>query len=298
MKRLLYLLLGFGMLIGCSLYSNDYFAKGSNDDEIIIAQTVNYEYQTSYDFATMSLEEIIMDIMGTFNLNESNFSIFYENTVTKESYTYNDETLMVGASTVKVAVNMMFYDANYAIDETSLLYSYDDYEDGGGYTSSMYAPGDYAPLSYLMEQSIVYSDNTAINIMIDELGFDYVRDALASYTSETYPDEFYYENLISNEILHEVLTQLYEHEDLYGDVLHHMQSATPNRYMKSSLQDVVIAHKYGEYGTYQHDFGIVYAEEPFYLGILTNGMQDGEGFIAYVTQVLYEYQMYHTTNHI
>lgn len=289
------------MLAGCSLYGRTYVTSEADSMDVYetsFIYTEEIEYLTSYDYGTMSLEDIMNDIMETYGLNEDNFSLFYENTITKETYTYQEDSLMLGASTVKVAVNMMFYDLGYDIDHTYLLYDGSDFEEGGGYTTFLYSPGDYIPLSYLMEQSIVFSDNTAINIMIDELGFTNVRNQLAAYSNTLYPDEFYYENLIDATILHNVISQLYENSEEYGDLVEHMLEAMPGRYIESMLSDVDVAHKYGEYGTYLHDFGIVYAQQPFYLGILTNGVTNAEEVIGYISRVLYEYQSYHLANNI
>lgn len=254
MKRYLCIILCAFLFAGCS------FKKGTNNineeyayDAMVLTQDVESPYDDE------GLVELMEGLMKTYGLNEQNFSISYENLVTHQTYTFNDTSLMVGASTVKVPINMMYIDYAYAIEETYLEYGVQDYEEGGGFTAVNYMVGDLIPLSYLMDQSIVYSDNTAINIMLNSIGFDAFREYYANYTDEVYDDSFYYQNLTSASLLHEVTTRLYEQSYQYNDILNNMLEAMPNRYMKKLLDGVEIAHKYGEYDTYEHDFGIVYA---------------------------------------
>lgn len=280
------------LLSGCTLYGKEPVIEESHYEEEYVMQDTTV-YQTAYDFENMTLSDIVQEVMEEYHLNEQNFAMFYENSVTHEYYGFNEDSLMIGASTIKVLVNKMFYDFNYDIDETYLIYRYEDYEAGAGNTAIDYMAGDYIPLSYLMKESLVNSDNTAINIMIDELGFYTVREALAAYSDVDYDTYFYADNLISAQLLHGVIQDIYEHSDEYEDIIKYMKEAMPDRYMKTYVDEVSIAHKYGEFGTVQHDFGIVYTNQPIFVGILTDNCSDGEEVIAYLTRVLYEYAAYH-----
>lgn len=281
MKRIIYVLIFACVVTGCSLQKDTASAVNfimlSQDNEVVNTNT--------------KLLELMNELMETYNLNEDNFAISYENLVTNETYEFNADTLMVGASTVKVPINMMYYDFAFDVNETSLLYEEQDYEEGGGSTSINYAVNDYVPLSYLMEQSIVYSDNTAINIMLDGIGVSTFKEYYANFTKAYYDASFYNENLTSAELLHAVSVQLYENSEVYEELLNDMLVAMPNQYMKMLLEDVDIAHKYGIYDEYEHDFGIVYANQPFSLSILTRDVEDAQDIIAIITYALYEYQM-------
>ena len=56
-------------------------------------------------------DSILSSFLEAYGLNEENFSFFYYNTFTQETYLYNPDTLFTAASTVKVPVNMLYYDA-------------------------------------------------------------------------------------------------------------------------------------------------------------------------------------------
>ena len=55
------------------------------------------------------LAPVIEEYMAEHGLNAQNFSMSYYNTVTGESYAFNDKKFMVAASTFKVPVNMYYY---------------------------------------------------------------------------------------------------------------------------------------------------------------------------------------------
>ncbi len=54
--------------------------------------------------------------------------------------------------------------------DTKLVYKSSDYEAGTGDTSATYKFGDYIPISFLLEEMIKESDNTATNMSKRELG--------------------------------------------------------------------------------------------------------------------------------
>lgn len=273
------------------------YAIDDLENETTICQdmeVIHVNQTLAYDYATISLDELVQDIKERYYIQDEDFTIFYENMVTKETYTENMDTLRIAASTIKLPVNMMYYDevADGTMKlNTSLTYHSYNYEEGAGFTASDYRAGDSIPLSYLLHQSIVYSDNTAVNILIDQLGYEQFRTALSAYTNVV-SDEFYNSNLINGDILFTLLQRLYDNPDRYVDLLADMKEAMPNQYMKSYL-DVEIAHKYGLYGQYTHDVGIVYAQEPFLLGILSSNVSNAEDMIGYTTLALYEYQTFH-----
>ena len=60
--------------------------------------------------AEESLEEIMADYMERNGLGTHNYSVSYYNTVTGESYAFNDKKFMVAASTFKLPLNMYYYE--------------------------------------------------------------------------------------------------------------------------------------------------------------------------------------------
>ena len=67
-------------------------------------------YEVPADFTGLELEQVMADYMAERGLNEDNYSVSYTNTVTGETYTFNDEKFMVAASTFKLPLNMYYYE--------------------------------------------------------------------------------------------------------------------------------------------------------------------------------------------
>ena len=125
------------------------------------------------------IKTLITEIKTANNLTADNFAFFYYNPQTQKYYFDNQDKYFKGASTVKVPVAMIYYDKikNGELTlESTLQYTSDDYEAGGGTTASTYSVGDYIPISFLLEQSIINSDNTAVNILIDGIGYRKCRE--------------------------------------------------------------------------------------------------------------------------
>ena len=232
-------------------------------------------------------DSILSSFLEAYGLNEENFSFFYYNTFTQETYLYNPDTLFTAASTVKVPVNMLYYDAVNSGERTledGLPYNASATDtDGDGSTPYDYRPGSLVPLSYLMEESIVFSDNTANNIMIQNLGgvFAY-RNMMLKYSDNTYPDEFFTGNKLCAGFSFDVMSYLYSHSSAYEPLLEYMKEAAPGTFLQKNIDlDLFpVAHKYGDYGGCRHDYGIIYTPAPFLIGVFADHVADAENLIA------------------
>lgn len=230
----------------------------------------------------------IESLINTFrienNLNEENFAFFYYNLNTSEQYFFNENKIFTAASTVKLPVAMIYYDkinsCEISLSDT-LLYNSDDYEAGGGSTSSLYSPGDYVPLDFLLEQSIVNSDNTAVNILLGNYGYSKCKKEIVSkYTDETVSDEFYTSNLTYANYAFDILNYLYSHMSEYSQLIEYLKISSNGQYLKKYITDCNVAHKYGSYNGYVHDYGIVFADNPYLVGVFTYNVPNASELIA------------------
>ena len=71
-------------------------------------------YEAPVDFTGITLEEAVADLMEYYQLSENNFSMSYYNTVTGESYDFNENKFSIAASTYKLPLNMCFYEMEQA----------------------------------------------------------------------------------------------------------------------------------------------------------------------------------------
>ena len=240
------------------------------------------------------LKTLINYEITKYGFNENNFAFFYYNIDDKGYYFYNEDTYFTAASTVKVPIAMYYYDeitAGNLSSDSKLLYEQGDYEAGEGTTASLYSVGDYVPLDFLLEQAIVNSDNTAINILIGNLGYSNARKAITKYSDETVPEDFYSDNITSAGYSYDVINYLYEHQDSYQKLIEDMKKSSMGMYLKEYITDYDVAHKYGSYSGYVHDYGIVYGKETYLVGIFTRNLTDSDEVIAQISLDILNYTL-------
>lgn len=241
----------------------------------------------------VKVKEIVEKMINDNQLNENNFAFFYYNINTKEQYLYNENTYFTAASTIKVPIAMLYYDkinhGDVSLD-TKLLYKSSDYEAGTGDTSAAYKFGDYIPISFLLEEMIKESDNTATNILKRALGGEKAyRILIKQYTKETLAEEFNTENITSAKYSLDVLKRLYKDQEKYKDLINLMKESSAGGYLKKNIKEYEIAHKYGSIAGCTHDYGIVYYKEnPYLIGVFTKNVSNAENLIAEMNKTIIE----------
>ena len=141
----------------------EYESEEKNDEKYIMVS-----YNDELIEESQEVKEIAERYIQNKKLSEENFGFFYYNPNNQKYYFYNADKYFTAASTIKVPLAIVYYDkinAGEISKDTTLLYNAEDYEEGSGATSSRYKPGNYIPVSYLLEQMIVNSDNTATQIL-------------------------------------------------------------------------------------------------------------------------------------
>ena len=207
---------------------------------------------------------------------EEKVSLFYHKPSTDETYVYREDVMMLAASTIKVPVVMAWMDLverSVVSYDTTLEYCERHYEESDAkalYDS--YAYGDSVPLKECMELAIVYSDNPS-NHMMREYYKNYTgmtfREWFAQFSNKPVEEEFYTRNLISAEIMLEVMKCLYANQDQYAQLISWMKIAAEGKYIQSNNFDFEVAQKYGEYDRYEHTMAILYQKEPVLVGVFT-----------------------------
>lgn len=239
------------------------------------------------DLEDIEIKEYIDDVMKQHKLNENNFSFFYHNMDNQKYYFYNENKWLTAGSTSKVAIALTYYDKlNSGEISKSKTYKYYDgaYEAGAGTITSKYKVGDNIPVSLLLEQMIVNSDNTATNILCWGLGrqVDYKKQ-YAKYTDDELTEEFYHKNIITASIGYDFLKYLYENSQDYQELINNMKHSSHGQYLKKYV-DCDVAHKYGVYGAYVHDYGIVYGDTTYLIGVYTKGVYNASELISNINK--------------
>ena len=228
------------------------------------------------------VKKLISQIMNENGLNSNSFGFFFYNINTREYYFYNENKYFTAASTVKVPVAMLYYDkinAGEIIKEDTLLYKSSAYEAGAGDVTLKYKAGSNIPYSVLLEELIVNSDNTANNILIGNIGFDKYRYEIAKYSDIELSSQFYSSNVTCPAYSYDVIKYLYKHSDEYQELIENMKKSSYGKYLKEYL-DYDVAHKYGSYNGYVHDYGIIYGKDTYLIGVFTKNKNDAPTLIA------------------
>ena len=254
--------------------------------EYVIEENIDTEIQTEENIDT-EIQTLIQTIIGQNGLNENNFGFFYYNVNQNIGYEYNENQYFQGASTIKVPVSMLYYDkinAGTMTKESTLKYTQDSYEAGAGSTAARYKVGSSVPLGFLIEQAIVNSDNTAVNIMIKNLGYSNCKKEIQKYSDEEMPADYYTSNVITPEFEFDIITYLYNNSNNYTELLEYMKKSSNGEYLKGQLPQYEVAHKYGSYSGNVHDYGIIYGKETYIVGIYTDGIANADDLIASIAK--------------
>ena len=267
--------------------------KGTGENEENNADSSNEESQTeTQEVPTTPTEDeeiktLIAEIKTANNLTADNFAFFYYNPQTQKYYFYNQDKYFKGASTVKVPVAMIYYDKiknGELTEESTLQYTSDDYEAGGGTTASKYKVGNYIPISFLLEQSIINSDNTAVNILIDGIGYRKCRELMAQYSDEEFIADFYTSNLTKASLGFDIINHIYQNQENYQKLIGYMKQSSFGEYLKKYITEYDVAHKYGSYAGNVHDYGIVFADSPYLIGVYTQNVPNADELIANISR--------------
>lgn len=276
------------IVIGTIIYSHITRSKEevneqAEDQKEESVETASVEEPVIQETVDTNIENLINEIMTENNLNENNFFFFYYNIEEKKYYFYNENTYFTAASTIKVPVAMLYYDkvneGELSLSET-LLYNSDDYEAGDGTTAVDYSIGESIPISYLLEQSIVNSDNTALNILLHSIGYKKCKEELTKYSDVEITEEFYSSNVANASYYYDVLQYLYQNADKYSELIEYMKISSGGEYLKANLPQYEVAHKYGSYDGYVHDYGIIYGQNTYLIGVFTKDIANASDLIA------------------
>ncbi len=280
-------------------------SKGSSSESASSENTSSSasSSETTAPVSTITAEEravllktLETDIAAFLSSQSGRYSMYYINLNNGETVSYNGDTPMVAASSIKIAYNTYFYQraaaGDFSLSDTmaykASAYPDGDYEAGTGTIQNSPDGTSYA-LSEVTGLSIRISDNCATNMVLRKLGgIDKVNDsfmepisAVVNYRSSvTYTD--YRGSQQSGR--HRTSSQ-----DLakYAQELYRLYKADPTSY-EALINDLSnteytwgvpagvpgntqVAHKVGfnsAYGT-NNDVGIVFGTEDYVICVMT-----------------------------
>jgi beta-lactamase class A len=161
----------------------------------------------------------------------------------------------------------------------------------------------YADLLQLM---IVYSDNTATNIFINELGMDTINGRIQSMgltgtrlnrvMMDTLAAKQGRDNVVTARDMNRLLGQIYRHQIATPALCDQMLAILKQNEDTLTIprllpKTITIAHKTGTLPYVRADAGIIYARQPFLLTVLVQGTPtpNAERIIAELALVIYQW---------
>ena len=215
------------------------------------------------------------------NLTEDNFAVSYYDTVTGESYDWNETHMLVAASTFKLPLNLYYYEKENAgeIAPDTLI------TEGG------------ATLDRCHYLSIVESNNEISHALLYRIGnFRAYKDAMRQFftmTDDEIDPKYYQNNYYCTRMMMDTLKYLYERQDEFPELIDYMKQSHPqNGYFKAKVTEMEVAHKYGSFEGAENDVGIFYAEHPFLLAVYTQNV--GEAVVQDAARLAADYNAQQT----
>jgi putative cell wall-binding protein len=199
---------------------------------------------------------------------------FYMTDLTNgETIGYNQDRKFIGASTVKVPINLFIFDLRrrgIISASTKVQYLNQDYETGTGSLQYGHA-GGYYTIQNLSKLSIQISDNVAVNMLL-RVGFNnninsYIG-GLLGYSVPTWKNSWSAKDMgIFMKAAYDFPSK---DKALGNELLGYLEHTIFNDRINRYLPGVVVAHKIGNGSTACNDVGIVYAKHPYVITFMSN----------------------------
>lgn len=242
-----------------------------------------------------SSEEIIKYIedLNSYLSSKYRASVKYVNIQNGFEYTYNGEKVYYAASTIKALDALYIYskaiDGEVDLDDTVNYTS--KYNLSSSYYMSQHKYGEKIKVRDLVKYAVTRSDNRAHQMLIDYIGFaNLKRYGQSLGATKTLVGDIFGSINVDDAIIYwqEINRVISMDNELSNELKSYFAEADQN-YLSLPEFGKTAIHKYGEYESYYHDIGIVYADSPYIVAILTSeGRRNFEEIIKDINSKIYE----------
>ena len=288
-----------------------YFNSNKNNVSDIYSDNLSYSDEIKEDNLLDEYNNCLSDTYNTYDdtpylaameekltayLENYNVSVAFKDINTGYSYSYNSDKNYYAASTIKmldaIYIYLNAYNGNLNLD-TEVTYLA-KHKMGSSLKMKDYKIGDKVSLRKLVEYAITVSDNTAHNMLVDYIGKSTLKEfgnSLGTTTTLVGNDDFGAINNRDSMIYLETLNDLINNTGELGEELKSYFVNSDQNYLNFPNEGISAVQKYGEYNSYYHANGIVYAENPYLVSILTlHGYDDFEKVIRNINTEIYNLQ--------
>ena len=288
-----------------NIISGDTQLKENADTEVEASEEENKELleskyndclYSSYSELETNNELKEMEEKLTTYLQNYNVSVAFKDINTGYVYNYNSDKVYYAASTIKmldaIYIYLKAYNGNLNLD-TEVTYLA-KHKMGSSLKMKDYKIGDKVSLRKLVEYAITVSDNTAHSMLVDYIGEDTLQkfgQSLGATTTLVGNDIFGSISTSDSLIYLEALNNLINNTGELGEELKSYFVNSDQNYLTFPKKGIEASQKYGEFENYYHANGIVYAENPYLVSILTlHGYDNFEEVIRNINKEIYNLQ--------
>lgn len=273
--------------------SSSYSSSGSTvtDRDELYNSCMERNYQGSDKNNEVSLME---QEITEYVKNKYDASFIYQDVQTGYSFGYNSAEPFYAASTIKLLDALYVYTkaASGFIDLDATVTYTDRYSADSSLELKNHTYGEEITIRDLVKYAVSVSDNSAHLMLVSYIGKNKLKDfgneLGASYTMVG-NDTFGEINGLDAIVYLKALNDFINTHPMYADELKELFINADQPYLNIS-DEIVAAHKYGNYNGNYHNIGIVYDENPYMVAILSHEGDKGhsESMIRDINERIYK----------
>lgn len=254
-------------------------------------QNTEVENKDNSQFVDMSLAKDIEAYFQENGIDHEKVAYCITDLEHNIKYSMNEKDEFIAASIYKLPLAMLYYDkvneGEYTLDST---FTYSGYmHEDAGVISSDYGIGSQVPLSDLLNDLIIYSDNDAGHILYENLGgWKEYKEAMTKYTDSISENYYTMDNVTTANTMNDVVTYLYDHKEDYKGLIKNMEEAEPGEYLDRDTQ-LSMPQKYGMYDSALNSVGFVECNTSYSIVVLTSLGDKGADVMANINRIAYEH---------
>lgn len=238
------------------------------------------------------LKAMVEDFIGK---QSGRYGVTFIDLATGESFGINDKEEYIAASTSKLPMNLLLYikiESGEVDPDMMLEYKPSHLEYGTGIIQNSPYGTKYS-VRETSELSLRKSDNCGINMIIELLGIENIRQYIVDLGGVVYYDKRhrscpYDMALVAQELYRRYLSN----PPVYEKMIEDLENTDWSDRIDALLPDHVrVAHKIGNQTRTANDVGIVFASHPYVLSVMTEEVDFGTACkkIAEMSKMIYEF---------
>lgn len=297
--RILFVVLMLFVFTGCGLAKD---TTSAVNKKITVKDTTDANNTTEKSESDVQdYSQLIKKINNYTKTQPGLYGIYFKDLDSGTVFSINGNEQITAASLVKVPavlyLNTLIEQGKLNWNDTVAYDSKLDYQSGAGTLQFSAYDGDEYSLRTLANLSITVSDNIAYRMILRKVGKENLANFMCSLGGKTvFPDGWNITTAEDMGMYVEAVLEFNEKNPEMGQqLLYDMAHSIYNVGLNGRIdKSVMVSHKEGDVTGVANDAGIVFAEHPYILVVLTKNVDDiDRGFerIAEISRIVYDYQI-------